>query len=66
MYSNVVGFKDRIHFYDDLEHALFIKKSKKGVLHFRTNKPILGIVYDSVHQFLEQDKVLLVDDQRNE
>lgn len=64
-YGSVVNMKDRIHFYDDLEHAMIIKGSNKGVVNYRTNSPILGIVYDSVHQFLEQDKVLLVNDKRN-
>lgn len=63
-YPNVVDFKDRIHFYDELEHVLYLKGTKKGVLSFSTKDPILGIVYSSVNQFLEQDKVLLMTDQR--
>lgn len=48
-YANVVDFKDRIHFYDELEHALYLKGTKKGVLNFSTTRPILGIVYSSVN-----------------
>jgi len=64
-YPNAVDFKDRIHFYDELEHVLYLKGTKKGILSFSTTQPILGIVYSSVNQFLEQDKVLLMTDERN-
>jgi hypothetical protein len=53
MYKHVVGLKDRIHFYDDLEHAMYIKGAKKGIVKYSTHQPILGFVYDSVYQFLE-------------
>lgn len=66
MYKHVVGLKDRIHFYEGLSHAMYIKEAKKGIVKFSPQQPILGMVYDSVHQFLEQDKVLLVNDKRNE
>jgi len=45
---------------------LYLKGTKKGILNFRTTSPILGIVYSSVNQFLEQDKVLLMTDKRND
>ena len=64
-YANVVDFRDRIHFYDELEHVLYLKGTKKGILSFSTQAPILGIVYSSVNQFLEQDKVLLMTDERS-
>jgi hypothetical protein len=64
-FQHVVGMKDRIHFYEGLEHLMYIKGSKKGIVKFSTHQPILGIVYDSVHQFLEQDKILLVTDDRH-
>lgn len=65
-YQHTVGLKDRIHFYEGLNHAMYIKESKKGIVHFSTHQPILGMVYDSVHQFMEQDQILLVDDAKGE
>lgn len=61
-FPHVVDLKSRIHFYDDLEHVVYLKKTTKGILSFSTQQPILGIVYTSVSQFLEQDKVLLMTD----
>jgi hypothetical protein len=48
-YKHVVGLKDRIHFYDGLNHIMYLKGAKKGTVKFSTHQPILGMVYDSVH-----------------
>lgn len=61
-YQNVVGMKDRIHFYDGLKHALYIKGSAQGILHMPTSHPIMGIWYQSTYQYLKEDRFLLVKD----
>lgn len=65
-YSNVVEFKDRIHFYEGMRHSLYIKGAKTGVLRMPSSNPIVGIWYQSTYQLLEQDKLLLVKDKLEE
>lgn len=65
-YANVVEFKDRIHFYEGLSHAVYIKGAKTGVLNIPTSFPIVGIWYESTYQLLEEDRVLFVRDKLEE
>ena len=61
-YANAVQLEDRIHFYDNLDHAMYVKGSDKGIVRFPASNPIVGVWYHSIYQYLEEDMFLLVKD----
>jgi len=61
-YMGAVSLKNRIHFYNELEHAMYVKGSHKGIVRFPTSFPIIGVWYHSIYQYLEEDMFLLVKD----
>lgn len=64
-YSRVFEFRDRIHFINGNQHQMFMKGSKKSLVKYVNNAPIIGVVYWSFYQYLEEDQFLTVADQQS-
>jgi hypothetical protein len=61
-FTQVFELNSRIHFIRDTEHAMFTKGAKKSTVKLRNTLPILGVLYWSWYQYLEEDKFLVVSD----
>jgi hypothetical protein len=64
-YERVFEFRDRIHFIKGNQHEMFMKGSKKSLIKYTNNNPIIGVVYWSFFQYLEEDQFLTVADQQS-
>lgn len=62
MYSKVFELNTRIHFIKGTDHAMFTKGAKKSLVKLRNSLPLLGVLYWSWYQYLEEDKFLVVSD----
>ena len=61
-YQFAVNLFNRIHFFQKLDHVVYLKNSKTGLASYNSSYPILGIPYSSKYQYLTEDKFLLVKD----
>lgn len=66
--DHVFELSDRIHFIKGSKHWMYTKGSKKQLVMYKNplKNPILGLVYWSTFQKLEEDKLLLVQDVLNQ
>lgn len=63
--NRIFEFRDRIHFINGNQHNMFMKGSKKSLVKYVNNAPIIGVVYWSFYQYLEEDQFLTVADQQS-
>ena len=61
-YQLAFEMSDRIHFIKENKHVMFTKGSKKSLIKYVNNAPLLGMVYWSTNQYLSEDKFLSVVD----
>lgn len=64
-YDRIFELRDRIHFIKGTEHQMFMKGAQKSLIKYVNNNPIIGVVYWSFYQYLEEDQFLTVADQQS-
>ncbi len=61
-YDQVFELRDRIHFLKENLHQMFQKGAKRTLIKYLNNQPIVGILYWSSYQYINEDQFLTVND----